>query len=159
MLLKTKTLKLTAIFFIPLIIGFTYGKFFLHTSAIVSNEIDYGEILFKILTKNLTCVIVLIISTFFGALLIKTFLGINGLMTGLIISKFQSIKYLALILPHGIIEIPAFLFLAYVLLKAIDRNRFDLQAIKGISIATSLVIIGAFIETYITPNIANFIFF
>ncbi|MCF8890944.1 stage II sporulation protein M [Priestia megaterium] len=159
MLHKKRTLQILLVFFIPLIVGFIYGKIFLHTSSIVQGNIEYNEVLGKILAKNLMCVVILVVITFFGHILIKTFLGMNGLIAGLLISKFKSISYLLLVLPHGIVEIPTFLFLGYVLLGAIERNKLDFQAIKGISVSAVLIVLGALIETYVTPNIVNSVLF
>lgn len=100
----------------------------------------------------------MILISFLGSIFVKTFIIANGILIGLVISKFQSLSYLLLLIPHGLIEIPALLFLAYVLLQTLDRNKFDKRTLKGISVSVALILLGALVESFITPNlvISNF---
>ncbi|MCY8005442.1 stage II sporulation protein M [Bacillus haynesii] len=151
--------KIIAIFFISLLLGILYGEIFLEPDKMVAHDLNHSKILLKVVTKNMICLVIMVIGTFLGKLFIKTFLGVNGFLIGLVISKFQSVSYFLLILPHGIIEIPTLLFLGYILLKAINQNAFDRRTVKGVLISGIMILVSALIESYVTPNIVISVLF
>ncbi|MBY0040883.1 stage II sporulation protein M [Bacillus cereus] len=155
--LKLNNKSIFLLFIFSLIIGVIYGSFFLEKTTVNWKEINNFEAFITILSRNITCSLILIISTFFGSLLLKFFFVGNGLVLGLTISKFQSLNYLILVIPHGIIEIPSFLYLGYILIKAIDQNKFTFKTLKGVGLSIILLIIAALIESYVTPNLIQFI--
>ncbi|AWI35375.1 hypothetical protein BA81_14486 [Bacillus safensis FO-36b] len=150
--------KIIIIFSTSVLIGYIYGKIFLSPSSITIREIDYTYFISHITINNLMCILLMILISFLGSIFVKTFIIANGILIGLVISKFQSLSYLLLLIPHGLIEIPALLFLAYVLLQTLDRNKFDKRTLKGISVSVALILLGALVESFITPNlvISNF---
>ncbi|MFC4077343.1 stage II sporulation protein M [Salinithrix halophila] len=145
-------------FFFSLFAGLFYGWIFLEPVEAEIKTIDKIQALYSILVRNITCVGTLVITIFIGTIFIKVFYMVNGLVIGLTISKFQSISYVIMILPHGLVEIPAFLYLGYILLKADHANSFNLTTLKGILGSVFLLILGAVIEAYITPEVVSAIF-
>ncbi|WP_423793431.1 stage II sporulation protein M [Methanocaldococcus indicus] len=99
-----------------------------------------------ILTNNLKVIFLMLAGSItFG---LSTFINLifNGFNVGVLIgSTFltnEPLKLiLALILPHGIFEIPAIL----------------ISAIAGFKISYILIVIAAFVEVYVTSKIANYI--
>ncbi len=159
-----------AVFLATSILGYVYPQywiveqFFENVRNILSKT---GlSLVLAIFLNNLRAAIIVFVG---GALFIipgLLFLGINGLLVG------STIKYAAeefgtpleksilLIVPHGIIEIPAialaFAFGARCFLKCRSLE----SAAKNILVAaitiTTLLLIAAFVEVFITPRVAGF---
>jgi uncharacterized membrane protein SpoIIM required for sporulation len=129
-----------------------------------------------ILTNNLKVIFLMLAGAItFG---LSTFINLiyNGFNLGLLVSDAYNsgmpIKLiLALILPHGIFEIPAILISAVagfkipyeITLYLLDKKEKPItnedikEFLKLSLISIILIIIAAFIEVYITPKIANYL--
>ena len=138
---------------------------------------------FYIMYHNiLSCVIMFIASIFFGIFAIVSIFtnGFSiGFMGGYTVKSIDNlILFIALILPHGILEIPAlfcssasgillFLFIFNVLKDKINGYTFkeaynnQKRTLKHLtilfSIAIILIVIAALIEGFITPQIGNMV--
>ncbi|CAB3288034.1 conserved membrane protein of unknown function [Methanocaldococcus lauensis] len=129
-----------------------------------------------ILTNNLKVIFLMLAGSItFG---LSTFINLifNGFNLGLLISNAYNsgmpIKLiLALILPHGIFEIPAMLISALagfkipyeITLYLLDKKEKPIteedikEFLKLALISIILIIIAAFVEVYITPKVANYL--
>ncbi|CAB3288789.1 conserved membrane protein of unknown function [Methanocaldococcus lauensis] len=129
-----------------------------------------------ILTNNLKVIFLMLAGSItFG---LSTFINLiyNGFNVGVLIgSTFQTNEplklILALILPHGIFEIPALLISAVagfkipyeITLYLLDKKEKPIteedikEFLKLALISIILIIIAAFVEVYITPKVANLI--
>lgn len=138
---------------------------------------------FNIMIHNETAALVTLIGSIFFA--VYTFLAIflNGFVVGFmagytIHSTYDLIIYIALIVPHGILEIPAFFcsctsgillftFIFKVIRDKIHKNTFseayqnNKKTLKHVMvlflIAVILFAIAALIEGFITPQIGNIV--
>ena len=140
-------------------------------------SIDAFSIMFHNLKSAIT---IFFASTLFGIFAVISIIAngfVVGFMAGYTIKSFNTlIIFLALILPHGIIEIPAlflscasgillFLFIFRVLKDKINHYSFtesyqnNKKTLKHIliliSIAILLFVIAALIEGFITPQLGN----
>ncbi|MCQ6253350.1 stage II sporulation protein M [Methanocaldococcus sp.] len=129
-----------------------------------------------ILTNNLKVIFLMLAGSItFG---LSTFINLiyNGFNVGVLIgSTFQTNEplklILALILPHGIFEIPALLISAVagfkipyeITLYLLDKKEKPIteedikEFLKLALISIILIIIAAFVEVYITPKVANYL--
>ncbi|CAB3288795.1 conserved membrane protein of unknown function [Methanocaldococcus lauensis] len=129
-----------------------------------------------ILTNNLKVIFLMLAGSItFG---LSTFINLifNGFNVGVLIgSTFQTNEplklILALILPHGIFEIPAMLISALagfkipyeITLYLLDKKQKPLteedikEFLKLALISIILIVIAAFVEVYITPKVANYL--
>ena len=138
---------------------------------------------FNIMIHNETAALVTLIGSIFFA--VYTFLAIflNGFVVGFmagytIHSTYDLIIYIALIVPHGILDIPAFfcsctsgillfLFIFRVLKDKIQKNTFseaytnNKKTLKHVvilfTIAVVLFAVAALIEGFITPQLGNIV--
>ncbi len=184
--------KIFAILFVIFIAGFIIGCIFADDIAPVLmpilkqamgaeniSSVNAFDIIFH---NESTAILVFLGSILFGIYAILS-ISVNGFIMGFmaghtIKSTYSLIMYLALIVPHGIIEIPAFfssctagillfLFIFRVIKDMINKNTFSQSyennkknlkhAIILILIAVVLFLIAGLIEGFITPHIGNII--
>ena len=96
-------------------------------------------------------------------------LGFNGLIVGAVGGVFDPVAFLALVAPHGVIEIPALVIAGAVGLSlggvgvGAVRGRYDDRDVAGAIRRTYRVLLGlvalfvvaAFVEAFLTPAIAS----
>lgn len=182
---KTKALSIIVIVFF--ITSFFAGYFLAHTYPEKTKELIYDSLknvlepakayssfqLFAyIFFKNLTVAILTIfLGIIFGVIPVLIIM-INGLILGvvsfIILEQFDMLVLLSGIIPHGIIEIPAFILSTasgLLLWRSIwqrllyDKGELDKEFISIISffvlVITPMIAIAALIETFITPHILD----
>ncbi|MDD1674386.1 MAG: stage II sporulation protein M [Methanomicrobiales archaeon] len=127
----------------------------------------------KIFLNNLeACILLFLGGATFGALTVLI-IAVNGVVIGGIIElvrEERGILYvLAAILPHGIVEVPSFLLSGALGLMLADALKRDWREGKGAAAAAGnlarfflrivlpLVLLAAFIEAFITPEIINLV--
>lgn len=176
-----------ALFIIPALIGYLYAD---NLSLIMEplikgfiNDIDVGNIqltTFSLFANNLRVDFVLFVGSALFAVFGMMILMFNGIFIGYFGTKSPIIPFLALILPHGIFEIPSmiisalagFIVLSFIIksikfiinsdlkiserLKLAYNTNFDMlkQALSLFILAIILVFIAAFIEANLTRFIA-----
>lgn len=147
--------------------------FLTFTNSIGNDPVNYGNLLFKVIKKNLLIIIPIFLLglTFFGSpfiLVLDLFKGFTlGYTFSFMVSAFQG-KGIGLaivsILPQNIIYIPCFIGLSVISL-VISTNKFKVRFFKRSSgkdafldgIVNKLVgimilfIVGILVETYISP--------
>ncbi|WP_434297864.1 stage II sporulation protein M [Clostridium sporogenes] len=121
------------------------------------NNFNNFHVLKQIIIKNTICFIWILSGILIGKLMVYTYILSNGIILGLLISKFKNIKYFLLIIPHGITEIFAFLFTCSIVLSILQNNEFNKKYLKSISFAYIIILISAIIEAFITPLFIKFI--
>jgi uncharacterized membrane protein SpoIIM required for sporulation len=128
----------------------------------------------SILKTNLMVIAQLLIGTVLFALLTFASLGINGYYLGMytataILDNSQS-KFLIMIIPHGIFEIPAIIIagaagfkIPYEIVRYLmgkkeqPLTKEDIKEYLTLAlISIVLIVIAAFVEAYITPRIAEY---
>jgi len=126
------------------------------------------KVMLIIFTRNLSVASIMIVTGPFLALLAIIITSFNGYVIGGIahysIINRGVTKTLALIVPHGVIEVPTILYAAYLSIYIAveyyrNRDKFYLIYLQGlrniIFKIAPLLLIAAFIETFITPYIAG----
>ena len=112
-----------------------------------------------VLANNTLLFLFIISAIYIGKINIYLFLITNGVRIGLLISKFMYVKYMLLILPHGVLEISTFLLLAAFISVKIDNgckiNTIGITGIKRIVLMYCLIVIAALIEVGITPQLVR----
>ena len=137
----------------------------------------------NIMVHNETSALITLFASIFFALYAFLAISINGFVIGFmaghtIKSTYDLIMYMALIVPHGILEIPAFfcsctsgillfLFIFRVLKDKIHKNTFseaytnNKKTLKHVvilfTIAVVLFAVAALIEGFITPQLGNIV--
>ena len=158
-MLHNQNLKIvTMIFLIPLIVGYSAGSIYLEPASLVLKDFNSTSFFITISLKNMTVIILMFFSMFLGKIFLGTFVGINGFLLGILLSKFSSIKYLWLIIPHGVIEIPILLWVATILFQSIDNKKMEKGTFKLLGVSLLLILFAAFIESFVTPNIIERVF-
>ena len=138
---------------------------------------------FNIMIHNETAALVTLIGSVFFAVYAFLAIFLNGFVVGFmagytIHSTYDLVMYIALIVPHGILEIPAFFcsctsgillftFIFKVLQDKIRKNTFaeayqnNKKTLKHVAVlflvAVILFAIAALIEGFITPQIGNIV--
>ena len=136
---------------------------------------------FNIMIHNETAALITLIGSIFFAIYAFIAIFLNGFVVGFmagytIHSTYDLVMYIALIVPHGILEIPAFFcsctsgillftFIFKVLQDKIRKNTFaeayqnNKKTLKHVAVlflvAVILFAIAALIEGFITPQIGN----
>lgn len=136
--------------------------FYFSTSSekqVISNyNVAFGfEDFIQILLKNSIASIWLLLAYVFGVSIIYIFFIINGIVLGLLLSSFPSITYLLLILPHGLIEIGAYVYLADTIMNIKNQNQDKKKVTKCFIVSFLLLVLAAGVEAFITPLMINFI--
>ncbi len=174
---------LTLLFVIGLYAGLNtppeLKKFFLNT--LIKELSPLKEVVSK---GSLTSFILLAFLIFLNNLrvaLLNVFLGftliipplivlVNGYVIGLVISEGDVLRNLVLIIPHGVIEIPAVLYSAvlgtylgvetfrkYLMRRDVSLTKDLTYVLKKFVVVVVLLIVAAFIEVFITPTIHYFL--
>lgn len=138
---------------------------------------------FNIMIHNETAALITLIGSIFFAIYAFIAIFLNGFVVGFmagytIHSTYDLVMYIALIVPHGILEIPAFFcsctsgillftFIFKVLRDKILKNTFseayqnNKKTLKHVAVlflvAVILFAIAALIEGFITPQIGNIV--
>lgn len=122
------------------------------------------------LNNSVKALIAMILGIFFGLVPIF-FVFINGYLVGLVLYtvglKMGLRKVLMMILPHGVIEIPAIilacsygLWLGRMFYRRITGDRISIKTCINAAlnyyfrIVVPMLVIAAFVEAYITPHLA-----
>ena len=124
------------------------------------------------LNNTLKCLAAMLLGIFFGVAPIM-FVAANGIIIGLVASSFTSVKgplaTMAAILPHGVIEIPAFIVSSAIGLRLGMKfyRRIKGEHGLGAELAAALLFflvylvpaffVAAFIEAYVTPVILSLV--
>lgn len=185
--IKTYTIFVFVIFLISIFLGYALAHAYPEkTKEIVYENLKnliepaknyspfqmFGFIFFQNLTVALISIFLGIIFGFIPVLITI----INGLSLGVVSSIFQEqfnlYFFMAGILPHGIIEIPAFIFSAasglWLWRSIWQRLLYDKGNLKEeffsiivffVLVIAPMLIVAAMIETFITPRILNLIIF
>lgn len=175
---------LMAIFFaISILLGYLNAQLFPEESMLKVKEL-YGKVsfakslssfqlfLFIFLNNSIKAFFIVFLGIFFGVIPLM-FIFINGEIIGLIVSIMQKeigLKFVILLmLPHGILEIPAIilsagygLWLGYLLyrklrFKDLIRPHLRYAMRKYFSLILPLLFLAAIIETIVTPQFAQFL--
>lgn len=126
------------------------------------------ETFLMILQNNVEAMLLVVAMGVFAGLFSLTFLVTNGVILGVFAYLFaaqgEGLVFLAGILPHGIIEIPCLLFAAAIGLRIgitavrrlagrqVSLTQEMAEGVKcAITVIVPLLVVAAFIETYITP--------
>ena len=122
----------------------------------ISNQWSFrrkGEDFFSIIFRNTIVTLWIISAIFVGKIMLYVFAAINGICLGLLMSKFSTMKYLLLVLPHGIIEMGSFFLMCDTILNIIKKANIGKKDVSKIMIAYILLIVAVIIETFFTPVI------
>lgn len=127
--------------------------------SIIDKDIafDKMKLLKNIVFKNSLCFFWILTGILFGQILIKSFLIVNGVVMGILLSKLINVYILYLILPHGVIEMGALLLVCCIVTEIVKQkvvSRYD-KIYLGISYL--FIIFAAFIETFITTSFIQYL--
>lgn len=126
--------------------------------SIYTTEIDIGiNDFFMILLKNSVASLWLLSGLILGESVLYTFFVINGISLGLLTSSFNTLKYLILVVPHGVFEITSFIYICSVVINWRDGKINNKELLKKISLSFSFLIFSAGVEAFVTPKMAVFI--
>lgn len=123
------------------------------TKPLLSIKSDVSNlILLKgILLKNIIVYIIIIVGTRLNKYIALVIDSVNGIVLGLITGQFRYLEYWALIIPHGILEIPLYIYLGYVCRQ---QKKISVRFIVFTGLG---VILAGFVEAYITPAVMNYV--
>lgn len=122
--------------------------------SIINENIVFNiEDFFSIIFRNTIVTLWIFSAIFVGKIMLHVFAAINGICLGLLMSKFSTMKYLLLVLPHGIIEMGSFFLMCDTILNIIKKANIGKGDVSKIMIAYILLIVAAIIETFFTPVI------
>lgn len=179
---KTFFLFSITIFFASLLFGIlisfaqpeeVYNRNFEAISDKVTEHIDWSSnfsVMIGILKNNIRVgLIIYILALLLTSAPAYLIYITNGAVVGYVLAKHLNLKAIMLILPHGIIEIPGIIVFGYAgarynLLtnyffsengQKIELRQLLLNSIKVFMLGVSILAISAFIEAYITLNIAQ----
>lgn len=111
----------------------------------------------QILLKNIIASIWLLLAYVFGEGVVYLFFIINGAILGRLMSIFPTFNYLLLVIPHGVFEIAAYIYLADAVIGLKSKEQTKVCFFKHLQISILLLIISAGIETFITPLMVKFL--
>lgn len=128
-------------------------KQFITNASVVFGFDDF----IQILLKNTVAGIWLLSAYLLGDMIIYIFFITNGIVLGALLSSLPNMFYLLLVIPHGVIEIFSYIYLSDTIINH-QKGCYDKQDfIKRLKISFLLLILGAGIESFITPLMINFI--
>ena len=148
------------LYFLFFLIGNLFALFNVQHNDIDINKININEKyeLFRIVFKNISVITIIYIIAMFNSYFSSFIIAKNGFILGYTITRIirNNAILLALIIPHGIFEIPCFLLCSYVIVngKSLFRNNPN-SLIKYWIMHSFFVFFIAVIEVYITPFIFN----
>ncbi len=164
-------------FILSLSLGYLFGSIYEQQANALINETfssfefvkeweSYKVFLFILVNNATKAFAAMVLGIFFGIVPLL-FVLLNGFLIGCVVSVFgrkMGIGIILALLPHGILEIPAILLscaygfeLGILFYRKIRKSYADLNyAILGtmkkfLKIPLPLLIVAAFVETYITP--------
>lgn len=151
------SIKTTVIFLIGFISSFIIFKL-VGVSLEKTNSIDFGNsaMFFYILWNNIKVYFVLFLGLFLLKIPTYITLSYNAIILGFAFSATDSFTILLSILSHGILEISAFIIastIAFTKYDVVIENKKFMFIVFLIGII--ILIIAAFIETYVSPYIGN----
>jgi len=168
---------ITVVFILSLFLGYLFGSTYEQQANDLINEVfssfrfvkeweSYKVFLFILINNATKVFMAMILGILFGIVPVF-FVLLNGFLIGCVVSvlgKKMGIWVILALLPHGILEIPAVLLgcaygfeLGILFYRKIRKSYSDLNyAIlsnmkKFLKIPLPLLIVAAFVETYITP--------
>jgi stage II sporulation protein M len=134
------------------------------------NLITRIRLMLMIFLRNLSVTSLMVITGPFLALASFLIISFNGYMIGGVfrysLANRGLIKSIMLILPHGVVEIPTFFYATYISIElAIQfiKNKEELADYykenlrKILTRIIPLLLLAAFIETFITPYVASIV--
>jgi stage II sporulation protein M len=154
-------------------VGTTLMELFRETILAGIDESNPFALAFAIFLNNLqACILLFLGGASFGILTVFI-LGTNGLVIGAVLELVRQEKgtlfVLAAILPHGILEVPAFLIsgaLGLMLARSLWREWHGLEDAASaatrsgrlfVTVVVPVVVLAAFIEAFITPQIIDLV--
>ncbi|WP_034298403.1 stage II sporulation protein M [Alkalibacterium sp. AK22] len=153
--------KILLIFSLAIIFGFMLGlrreQEIIDVTAV--HAIDHFEALRIIVVNNTIAFVILCCSLIIGKSIVYVFFCINGFLIGILLGVVRNLTAIMLLLPHGIMEMGAFLFagtLLYHLLSKNEKGEVVVEKKKYISLfLVSYIIlnISALIEVFVTPQL------
>lgn len=141
----------------------------------VTSNIDWSDnfsIMTSILKNNVKVgLMTFVFTTLTNCVMTYIIYIVNGSVVGYVLSRHLNLQSIMLILPHGIIEIPAIILfgwagtkynlITYTFFTKEEEKppikEYILGFLKLICLGIALLTVSAFIEAYITPKIANMI--
>lgn len=117
---------------------------------------DWGDLI-QILLKNTIASIWLLLAYVFGEIIVYLFFIINGAILGSLLAIFPTFKYLLLVVPHGVFEIAAYIYLADAIISLKRKEQAKVYFLRHLQISLLLLVFGAGIETFITPLMVKFL--
>lgn len=117
---------------------------------------DWGDLI-QILLKNTIASIWLLLAYVFGEIIVYLFFIINGAILGSLLAIFPTFKYLLLVVPHGVFEIAAYIYLADAIISLKRKEQAKVYFLRQLQISLLLLVFGAGIETFITPLMVKFL--
>lgn len=153
--------------------------FFSFTNSIESQPVNYGNLLFEVIKKNILIIIPIFVLglTFFGTPIILILDLLKGFTLGytfsFIVTTFEG-KGIGLalvsVIPQNLIYIPCFIALSVISLSMStekfkgkffkygkNKDCFTDGALNKLFIIIILFIIGILVETYISPSLIKFV--
>lgn len=156
------------------------GNYFLSfTNSIGSQPINYGNLLFEVIKKNILIIVPIFVLglTFFGAPIILILDLVKGFMLGYTFS-FMTTTFegkgiglaLASVIPQNLIYIPCFIALSVISLSMStekfkgkffkhtnNKDPFLDGALNKLIVVLILFTIGMLVETYVSPSLIKFV--
>ncbi len=111
----------------------------------------------EILLKNSVSLIWIISGLVVGSFMVYSYIFANGIILGTLISKFKNMSYLILILPHGVLEIFVFMMACTIVKVANDQRKIDNKIKKEFWGIYLVLILAAYIEAFVTPELVSYI--
>jgi len=181
---KTYFIVGLTIFILFALIGLAYAEFQIHNepaqytknidtiSRQVTHKIKWNSefsVMIGIFKNNLTVGFILFTITLISSSLVSfLFYMFNGGVLGYVLGRKLSLHSLMLILPHGIIEIPAIVYFGWIgtrfnlideliiKRKSISEMKSSLvPMLKHLTFASLLLLVSAFVEAFVTGKIAG----
>lgn len=172
------------IFIVFAVIGLAYAEYqiaheptqYSHNIKTIARQITHKvnwtsqvSVMLSIFRNNLTVGLLLFTITLISTGLISfLFYIFNGAVLGYVLGEKLSLHSLMLILPHGIIEIPAIVYFGWIgtRFNMIDYLVIENKSVsdykdnlipmfKHLLIASSLLLVSAFVEAFITGRLAG----
>jgi len=173
---------LSVLFMVSIYLGYTWAESNQEQSERLVNDLFRGLIFIKDFPSIMIFTIVFLNNSVksLASMLLGVFFGIapmifvifNGILLGIVFDVFSRDlgvwKVTAMLVPHGIIEIPAVLIacsyglrLGLIMMRKLRGNRVDLRGefMKALKVyikyVVPLLLLAAFVETYVTPILSQ----
>lgn len=153
---KNKVLSFIIVYLFSATLVFFLSNEIKQTVITTGVNIGFNDFL-MITLKNSIASLWILSALLLGESILYIFFIINGVNLGLLISNFESLKYLILVIPHGIFEIASFVYICIVVIKWRNNKINNKKLFKNILISIIFLILSAAIETFITPKMIMFL--